>query len=217
VRLTDLPVVILPALVGIRRPHDLRLRVAALARHVRLVALGAAVFAAVMAPQFLYWHWVTGHFFVEAYPNGYGRLNLLAPHLLDVFFSVRKGLLYWTPLLLVAIAGLPLLRRAAPPLFVPAVAYLVVQTWIVASWSLWWYGGSFGMRALIDVLPVFALGLAALLDAASRTSPFARRALAVAVVATSLLTVHGMVAYWLKTIPIDGTTVGEYFHSFVHY
>ena len=52
---------------------------------------------------------------------------LLAPHLLDVFFSVRKGLIYWTPLVLVAIAGLPLLRRAAPALFVPVVAYLVAQ------------------------------------------------------------------------------------------
>ena len=40
-----------------------------------------------------------------------------------------------------AVAGIPFLRRAAPPLLVPTVAYLAVETWVVASWSVWWYGG----------------------------------------------------------------------------
>ena len=39
-------------------------------------------------------------------------------------FSVRKGLFFWTPLLLLAVAGVPFLRRLAPPLFIATVAYL---------------------------------------------------------------------------------------------
>ena len=34
------------------------------------------------------------------------------------------------------------------------IAYLAVHTWIVASWSTWWYGGSFGMRPFVEALPI---------------------------------------------------------------
>ena len=168
-----------------------------------------------MLPQLLYWHRITGHYFVDQYAVTGAHLDLLHPHFVGVLFSVRKGLFFWTPLLLLAVAGLPFLRRRAPALLVPAVAYLAVITWVVASWSIWWYGGSFGMRALIDAMPVFALGLAALIDAAR--GAVARRALMAAIAVTTLLAVHGMVAYWLHTIPYDQTTFHQYLASFWHY
>jgi hypothetical protein len=34
---------------------------------------------------------------------------------------------------------------------------------------------------------------------------------------TTLLAVHGMVAYWLKAIPYDQTTFRQYLDSFVDY
>ena len=71
------------------------------------------------------------------------------------------------------------------------------------------------MRALIDAMPVFALGLAALIDAARRA--IARRALTAAIAVTTLLAVHGMVSYWLHTIPYDQTTFHQYLASFWHY
>ena len=176
---------------------------------------GTVAFALVMLPQYLYWHRITGRWFVNQYATTGAHLDLLHPHLVGVLFSVRKGLFFWTPLVLLAVAGLPFLRRSAPALLVPAGAYLLVITWVVASWSIWWYGGSFGMRALIDAMPVFGLGLAALIDAAR--TPLARRTVTVGIAATTLLAVHGMIAYWLHTIPYDQTTFHQYLASFWHY
>ena len=193
VRVTNLVVLAFCALVGIERLRDVGGRARALLRRAGMVATGAAAFAVVFVWQSLYWNHITGAWFVNAYRGQGEHLDLLHPHLIGVLFSVRKGLFFWTPLVLLAVAGLPLLRRTARPLFVPAVVYLAVATWVVASWSIWWYGASFGMRALIDEMPVFALGLAALVESAR--TPAARRVLVVALAVTTVLALHGMVAY----------------------
>jgi hypothetical protein len=95
---------------------------------------------------------------------------------------------------------------------VPTIAYLAVHTWIVASWSTWWYGGSFGMRPFVEALPILAMPLAALLAAA--TSVRARRLVLIGVTATTLLAVHAMIAYWTKAVPLDETTFKSYLRSF---
>jgi hypothetical protein len=217
VRLTNLVILVFPALIGIQRLGDLRTRVRSLARHVDLVSVGAAVCILTLLPQFAYLYRITGKVFVDPYAAVVppAHLDLLDPHFVGVLFSVRKGLFFWTPLLLIAVAGVFFLRRTASALFVPTVAYLLVVTWVVASWSRWWYDGAFGMRGLTDAMPVFALGLAAICESARGPRP--RRLLAAGIVVTTLLAVHGMVAYWLKAIPYDQTTFRQYLDSFVDY
>jgi hypothetical protein len=177
-----------------------------------LAAAAAAAFVIPIVPQLLYWHAVTGHLITNAY-GGSPRLDVLHPFLADVAFSVRKGLFFWTPVLALAVAGVPLLRRYAPAFFLPALVFLPVHFWLVASWTEWWYGGSFGQRSFVDVLPVYALGLAALIAWARR-----RRAtgwlVGGAVAVTSLLATHAMVEYWLGNIPFDHATWTTYLDSF---
>ena len=214
VRPINLVVLVFCALFGVTSLRALRERAATLVRRVDLVALGAGVFVLILIPQIAYWERITGKVYASGYKD-WERLDLLDPHLLEVLFSVRKGLFFWTPVLLLAVAGLPLLRRFAPPFFVPAVAYLLVHTWVVASWSVWWYGGSFGMRPFVEALPVLAFGLAALLEWAR--GAVSRPVVRAAVVATSLLAVHAMLAYWRGRVPYDdGTTWHTYIASFRH-
>ena len=97
----------------------------------------------------------------------------------------------------------------------PAVAYLAVSTWVIASWSTWWYGGSLGQRAFVETLPVFALGLAALIE--TTRERVARVVLVPLIAALTLIGVHNMVAYWLQEIPFDGTTWHTYVRSFDMY
>ncbi len=216
VRPTNLVLVLFCVLVGVERRAQIAERARSLLRHRRLVAVGVGVFALAVLPEFAYLYAVTGSPLANPYRATPGaQINFLHPHLFGVLFSVRKGLFFWTPLLLIAVAGLPRLRRAASPLFLPAIAYLVVVTWVVSCWATWWYGGSFGMRALIDSMPVFALGLAALYETTRGVS--ALRGLNIAIVLTTLLAIHGMLTYWLKAIPYDQTTFHEYLNSFVHY
>jgi hypothetical protein len=71
------------------------------------------------------------------------------------------------------------------------------------------------MRALIDEMPVFALGLAALLE--TIRGVLARRLLIAAIALTSLVAVQGMYAYWFHLIPGDGTTFEQRLESFEHW
>lgn len=215
IRITNLALIVFCLLVGVERLSDLAGRGRTLLRYSGLVAAGVACFLLTILLQLAYWHRITGAWITNAYRGPGEHLDLLDPHLLGVLFSIRKGLFFWTPLLVLAVAGLPLLRRTARPLFLASIVYLPIAVWVVASWSIWWYGTSFGMRALIDEMPVFALGLAALVEVARGT--IARPAIATMVGLTTLIAIHGMLAYWLFVIPGDKTTFHQYVHSLQHW
>jgi hypothetical protein len=210
VRPTNIVALLIPALVGVRRVRDIPERARVIARRPKLVALGTASFFVALVPQLVYWHVATGQLFPYTYGNEH--VDLLHPHLLQVLFSVRKGLFFWSPLLLLAVAGLPLLRRFAPELLLPAIVFLVVDAWVISSWETWWYGSSFGMRPFVEAVPVFTLGLCAALDGIR--GRVLRPLLAVAVLAATFLSVHAMLAYWRGALPVDGTDWSAYVHSF---
>lgn len=212
VRPTNAVVLVFAILVGVVGHADVPRRLRALWHYRHLVAAGSGAFLLTLLPQFAYWHAITGKVYVYAY--GDEHLDLLHPHLVDVLFSVRKGLFFWAPVLVLAVIGLPLLRRVAPQLFLASVAFLAVDTWVIASWDSWWYGDSLGQRAFVEALPVFALGLASLIEAVR--TPVERGLTLVAVTAASLLAAHSTIAYWRHVIPYDGTTWDLYIRSFEH-
>ena len=212
VRPTDAVVLVVPVLIAARRLRVRSRQTCVVRRDLSLLALGLGAFFVCVLPQLVYWHAITGKWLVYTY--GGEHLQLLHPHLLDVLFSVRKGLFFWTPLLLLAVAGLPLLARFAPGVLLPVAVYLGIHTWVVASWNTWWYGGSFGQRPFVESLPAFALGLAALVEAAR--SLRSRRTVQIAIVVTTLVALHAMVGYWEGVIPFDGTDWQTYVRSFSH-
>jgi len=50
---------------------------------------------------------------------------------------------------------------------VALVLFLLAMVYFLSSWWNWWYGGSFGQRAVIEYLPFFAILLGGLLTWAS--------------------------------------------------
>lgn len=210
VRATNVVAVVLPALLGVCTWGDLRGRAADVARRPFLVGAGVATFLVALVPQFAYLKYATGSFLFYSY--GDVHLDLLDPHLLNVLFSVRKGLFFWAPVLAFAVLGVALLRRTAPTWFLPATTFLLINTWVVASWEVWWYGDSFGQRAFVDGLPVLALGLCSFLESA-RNTRVATLAI-ISVVAATTLTVSTMISYWKGWIPMDQTDWDTYLDSY---
>ena len=209
-RLTNLTVVLFPLTVLLWRFRS------ELRKRLPLALVAVATAALVFVPQVLYWYRLTGHPFVDPY-GGSPTLHPLHPHAVAVAFSVRKGLFFWTPLLAVAVAGLWSFRRRSASVAVAAGLTLVVHYWIVSSWTQWFYGASLGQRAFVDVLPLFALGLAAVVSSALQARATVRVAAAVAVTVTTLLAVHATFEYWLGNIPQDLTTWHVYVKSFTQY
>ncbi|MEM6343325.1 MAG: hypothetical protein AAF927_05575 [Bacteroidota bacterium] len=112
-------------------------------------------------PQFCYWKVVAGAWFYNGYPVGFD--HWLNPFFPEIWFSVQNGWLIYSPLMLLSLIGLGLSLKqkvfSAPVLLIMFVLF----TYLFASWYVWWFGGAFGYRPMIDFYPMLALPLALLL------------------------------------------------------
>jgi hypothetical protein len=182
----------------------------ALRTDARRLALAAATFLVVIAPQLAIYDQATGRPIVSSY--GELGFNFTSPRIIGVLFSTQKGLFFWSPVLLLACAGFVILlrsRSSARRFVVPSLVFLALDTYVIASWWDWQFGGSFGHRGFVDALPLFAVGLAAFYAWAEMARP--RRALvAIVVVCAIALNIFQMAQYWERLLPFSDTTWDQY-------
>jgi hypothetical protein len=117
----------------------------------------------VLVPQLIYWKWITGHFFYFSYGEE-ERFFWGQPMFGHVLFSYRKGWLLYTPIMLFALVGFFFGRKKFPPFDFAFKIYFLLTLYIVSSWWCWWYGGGFGMRALVQSYAILAFFLAAFFE-----------------------------------------------------
>lgn len=126
------------------------------------VGVSASAAAVAFIPQMIVWGVLYGA--PLTVPQGAGFLRWNEPALAAVLVSDNHGLLTWTPIVALALAGLVPLARKAP--LVAAAASLVFATsWYVnAAVADWWAGEAFGARRFVSLFPIFVLGVAAIFD-----------------------------------------------------
>lgn len=148
--------------------------------------IAAATLAAVaaFAPQMAVWGVLYGTPFVI--PQGSGFMRWSEPALWAVLFSDNHGLLTWTPIVLLALAGLIPLVRRNPLVGWAAIGFVAITWYVNAAVADWWGGEAFGARRFISCYPVFVIGLAALF-ARLRRSAAARMAIAFGFTAYTML------------------------------
>lgn len=108
--------------------------------------------------------------FGEAFSFAHPRFDV-------VLWSIRAGLIRFSPVVLVAGAGYVLRPRAIPGWVWPSVANALIQVYLVASWWAPGQGETFGARMWSDNAAVVAFGVAALVR---DSRPMVRRASTVA-------------------------------------
>jgi len=123
-----------------------------------------------LIPQLLYWKTVTGHYLFFSYVGE--KFYFDQPHLLEGLFGFRKGWLVYTPMMLFALTGFIPLYKKRKEFFIPVLSILLVYLYVVLSWWCWWYGGSYGLRAMIDLYPLLALPLAAFINEVALSAKF---------------------------------------------
>jgi hypothetical protein len=152
----------------------------------RLVGAVAAVvsFAAVFTPQAATYLILNGHLGPHASVSH--KMNWMAPHALEVLFSPEHGFFVWTPLALVAIAGLvwAAVARATQGrrVFVCLLLMVALQIYIGGSVESWTVAGGFGQRRFIALTTAMVIGYAAL-EQGLRTAGARRVLMAVTVLA----------------------------------
>jgi hypothetical protein len=130
-----------------------------LARHCAFFV----IIAICLLPTFITRYIIYGHPFA----TGYGSVqhwSWRSPFFFAVLFSSEHGLFSWTPLLLLATAGLVLLQwrepRVGTPLLAAALAFYV----FIACYPDWAGISSYGNRFFVSLTPLFVLGLGVLLE-----------------------------------------------------
>jgi hypothetical protein len=130
--------------------------------HAAVVAISAAV---VLVPQLLAYRALTGRFGPSRLVTR--KVDWLSPHFFDVLFDPAHGLFAWAPLLLLATAGLAYAARSRRDVVTVLLALaLLLQVWINGALESWTQAGAFGSRRFVAATPIFAWGLAALVQAA---------------------------------------------------
>ena len=137
--------------------------------------------AIAFSPQMLVWATLYGA--PLTIPQGGDFMRWGSPALVAVLFDDHHGLLSWTPIIALALAGfVPLIRRA-PVVGVAAIVFFAASWYVNAAASDWWAGEAFGSRRFLSCFPIFVLAFAALLD---RWRVSAASAAAIAAVFTGL-------------------------------
>jgi hypothetical protein len=147
-------------------------------------AVASAAAAVAFSPQMFVWSTIYGSALLV--PQGSGFMRWSEPHVVEMLFSSFRGLFTWTPVVLVAVAGLLQLGPGRRHLAITLGVIFVLSCYVNAAVADWWAGEAFGARRFVSCFPVFVVGCAAMLDR-WRDQP-ARCASAVAlVVALNLL------------------------------
>lgn len=170
-RPTEIIYAAIPLLWGVGSLTMLKDRWTTIVTHLPKIATAIFITGAIGFLQLLYWKSVSGHWLQYSYQDQ--GFSFLRPHFTDVFFSYRKGWLVYSPLMSLAIIGLvPLFFRSSnegttqtgKSLFPLIFFFLLINTWIICAWDIWWYGGAFGQRAFIQSYVLWAFPMAAFFE-----------------------------------------------------
>ncbi len=164
-------------------------------------------------PQLLYWKLVTDHWFFYSYINE--SFFFTNPHIFDTLFSFRKGLFIYTPLMFLAFCGLFLLKKRLPQFGLALWIFTILNIYVVSSWWCWWYGGSFGLRAYIEMFALWALPLAVILEKTLASPKLIKWGALSLISLFILLNIFQSMQYWNGAIHWDGMNYKLYKAQFL--
>ncbi len=160
---------------------------------MRTVLIGGLAFTAAatlaFVPQMLAWKAIYGQYLAVS-PVG-PQIRWWDPHLMDVLFSSRNGLVAMSPILYVASLGLVAFAWRRPAFGVPSLVACAAMVYFNASIQDWWGSAGYGGRRFDGVIVLMVIGLAAAIDGV--VGVVARRPRLVAA------TVFGLAAVWNLT------------------
>lgn len=160
IRPTNILIGLLLPFYGVTNWTELKARFRFFWKNGPSVLLFLGAFILPWIPQLAFWHYVSGKWLFFSYGEK-ERFFWTSPHLLYGFFSYRKGLFIYTPIMALAFTGLFFLRKYAADFFWPLILFVPLNFYVIFSWWSWWYGGCYGMRPAIDSYGLMAISLGA--------------------------------------------------------
>lgn len=115
-----------------------------------VLLLAMALFLGIIFLQFLNVHHQHGFWGFNVYSAE--KFDFLTnPKIPEVLFGYRKGFFVYTPFMLLLLPALFFLYRRSRYFFIGFMLFTSVFVYFMAAWWCWYYGGSLGMRPLVDI------------------------------------------------------------------
>lgn len=199
IRPTDALVVLFPLILLVK--SDARSNLLLSLKSWKRVLLSILLIAFLILPQLLYWNYITGSYIFYSYKEETFHFNQW--HLLDFWFSFRKGWFTYTPLVLLALL-LPVVTFKKLKLEVAATYLIIIgASLLYAQWWCWWFGGSFGMRTMTQFVPFLIFPLVFFV---ARSSRILKISIFIIITMVSLNTMNLARKYHLGRIHYDSET-----------
>jgi len=123
---------------------------------------GIIIFSLIISIQLIIYKIQCGEFFVYSYTDeGFDFLN---PHFFDILFSYKKGLFLYTPIVFVSVLSIIYFIRTDLYFVSYFTVFFTIVVYLLSSWWIWWYGGSFSGRPFVEFYPFLLLPLALILE-----------------------------------------------------
>lgn len=145
-----------PLLFGVQNFTDVKNRIIEWWNYRLQLIISFLFFTLPIFPQLLYWKKFAGSWIYFSYHNE--KFYFSNPHVFEVLFSFRKGLFVYTPIIILSFIGI--LFSYKKKYFWSTILYVSINLFLVSSWWCWWYGGSYGMRALTQSFAVLSFPMA---------------------------------------------------------
>ena len=110
-----------------------------------------------IAIQLVFYYLQTGDFIIYSY--GDEGFDFIHPETFNFLFSFKKGWLLYTPFMVLILLGVRYWYKFSKYRLLVFSATLGIIVWVLSSWWSWYFGGSFGMRAMIDFYPVCSIAI----------------------------------------------------------
>ncbi len=123
------------------------------------------IFFLVFLPQLLYWKYLHGSYLFYSYGSE-GFSNWQHPKFPEIWFSTLNGLFLYSPLVLLFIAGIIVMIRKKMNNGILLLGLFMILSYVIASWSTWYYGCSFGQRSYVEYFSIFSVPFGFLLTGA---------------------------------------------------
>lgn len=112
--------------------------------------------------QLFYWKYVSGDWLVYSYDDQ--GFKFLQPHFWLGIFSYRSGWLVYSPMMLFPLIGFYFLYKNYKSIFIGLFVFFLLFIYLAFAWNIWWYGGSLGIRAMVQSYVVLAFPFAAFIE-----------------------------------------------------
>jgi hypothetical protein len=167
----------------------------------------------VWTPQLLYWKKIAGSFLYYSYgeENGFFFNN---PRIIRGFFDYRTGWLVYSPAMIFSVLGMFLLWKNNKEKLVSITVTFCVFIYVIFSWWCWWYGGSFGLRAMIDIYGLLSIPMAVFFTETIRWNNFLKISVYTISVLLFLAGIHHTNKYAHGSIHYDSNTKESFWSNY---